>query len=69
MGVIYVTPYYKYLEAKYIVKHSPNYSFLAIEKAKELIKNYEDKNTINYTRVTEDQRNELKSKYPNLYKN
>ena len=65
--MIEVTPKYKYLESLNILKTPEKYSLDKVEKAKLLVKEWEDKNQNNYTPVTDKERNELKKKYKNLY--
>ena len=65
--MIEVTPKYKYLESINILKAPEKYSLYKIEKAKLLVKEWENKNPNNYTPVTDEERNELKKKYKNLY--
>jgi hypothetical protein len=60
----YITPKYKELECLSIVNNQYKYSEKAIEKAKEFLSNIVKKEP---TPVTEEQRNELKLKYKNIY--
>ena len=65
MKTIHVTPYYKYLESVNIIKNRRNYSYQKVINAIDTARSY--KKPV-YNRVTEEERNELKKKYPNLYK-
>ena len=62
--MIQITPKYKYLECLYIVKNENEYSKSAIEKAKKIVSDYK-KTTM--PKITEQQRQEIKNKYPKTY--
>ena len=60
-----ITHKYKILEAKAILKNKESYGKKAIQKAQQLLDDYTEPN---YTPVTDEQRAEIKRKYPNTYK-
>lgn len=53
-----------YLEAKTILKNPEQWSVKKVEKAKEIVKNYVIQEP---TPITDEQRAEIKRKYPNTY--
>lgn len=64
----YITPKYKYLECLFILKNESTYPLESVKKAKAIVKDYRKKYPQQEpTPVTDEQRNELKAKYPNLY--
>jgi hypothetical protein len=56
---------YRILEAKSIIKNKENYGKKVIQKAQQLLDTYTPST---YTPLTEEQRAEIKRKYPNTYK-
>ena len=64
--MIKITEKYKYLEAKFILSNPQHYSKKDIENAKKFLKNYPK--TENPTKITDEQRAEIKRKNPLTYK-
>ena len=60
-----ITYKYRILEAKAILKKKESYGKKAIQQAQQLLDDYTEPT---YTPVTDEQRAEIKSKYPNTYK-
>lgn len=68
MKLISITLKYKYLECLSIIKNESEYSVSAIEKAKKIVEEYRSKKTIQeFPPITEQQRQEIKNKYPKTY--
>ena len=67
--MVIVTPLYKILECKRIVENPSDYSKESYIKANEIYSKWVEKVNREYNPITDEQRNELKKKYPNLYKN
>ncbi|MFK7947832.1 MAG: hypothetical protein AB8G11_09590 [Saprospiraceae bacterium] len=67
---ITVNEKYKYYEANSILRNEKDYPKESIAKAKKTIESYLKKNPRNDLPViTDEQRAEIKKKYPNTYKN
>jgi len=68
MKIVKVTPKYKYLECLYILKNKDEYSEKAVEKANEFVNDYRLKKPLkDFPIVTDEQRAEIKRKYPKTY--
>jgi vacuolar-type H+-ATPase subunit H len=64
-----ITPKYKILECKHIVENPSNFNKEAVIKAKEIYSKWVEQVNREYSPITDEQRNELKKKYPKIYKN
>ena len=65
MKVVHLTPYGKYIYSLNVIKNRRDYSYQKVINAIDIARSY--KKPV-YNRVTEEEINELKKKYPNLYK-